>query len=352
MFLLAWIYGCIVNLRNWLFDMDILHSQSYDHPIIGVGNLTVGGTGKTPHTELLVGMMLEEGLTVATLSRGYKRKTHGFRIATAESTADEMGDEPMQMARRYPEITVAVDENRCHGIDSLLREKKPDVIVLDDVFQHRYVKPGLNILLVDYNRPAHSDRMLPAGRLREPFEGRKRADIVIVTKCPRGMTPIDFRVFEHDMALMPFQKLFFSTLRYGDLIPLFADQPLLPLKQLRQIDNALLVSGIANPEQLRQDLIPHCQRLSLLTFPDHHAFTKRDAERINETFRLLPADEKIIITTAKDAVRLRLIEDKLSKTVRTSIYVLPIKVEFLRDEERTFQRIVVDYVRKTQSKQL
>ena len=352
MFVLAWIYGCIVNLRNWLFDMDILHSQSYDHPIIGVGNLTVGGTGKTPHTELLVGIMLEEGLSVATLSRGYKRKTHGFRIASEVSTATEIGDEPLQMALRFPEITVAVDENRCHGIDCLLKERKPDVIVLDDAYQHRYVKPGLNILLIDYNRPAHSDRLLPAGRLREPFEGRNRADIVIVTKCPRKMTPIDFRVFEHDMRLMPFQKLFFSTLHYGDLIPLFADEPLLPLKNLRQKDNILLLTGIANPDQLHQDLMPYCQRISLLTFPDHHSFTKRDAERINETFRLLPADEKIIITTAKDAVRLRLIADKLSDAVRTALFILPIKVEFLRDEERTFQRIVMEYVRKTKSKLL
>ncbi|MCF0193743.1 MAG: tetraacyldisaccharide 4'-kinase [Bacteroidaceae bacterium] len=347
MFLLAWLYGCIVSFRNWLFDIDVLHTTSFAHPIIGVGNLTVGGTGKTPHTELLVRMMLEEGFSVATLSRGYKRKTHGFRLATKDSTASDIGDEPLQIATLFPDITVAVDENRVRGIRTLMQDAKPDVIILDDAFQHRYVRPGKNILLIDYNRPPFSDRLLPSGRLRESFDGRKRADMVIVTKCPSSLSPIDYRVFEEQLRLMPFQKLFFTSMVYADLQPLFTDAPQLPLKKLRDYDRALLITGIANPDRLHQDLIPLCQRITLLSYPDHHAFTPSDVERINTIFHDLPADERIIITTSKDAMRLRLVAQSLSEEVRQAIHVLPMQVRFLRDEQRTFQRIITDYVVQT-----
>lgn len=332
-----------------MFDNRILPVRQFNHPIIGVGNLTVGGTGKTPHTEFLVRTMLDEQLTVATLSRGYKRKTNGFRLASAQSTAKEIGDEPLQMSRTFPSITVAVDENRCHGIDLLLEDKQsaPDVIILDDAFQHRYVKPGLNILLIDYTQPAFTDHMLPRGRLREPFAGKNRADIVVVTKCPKHLTPIDFRIVEQELRLMPFQKLFFSTIEYDSLRPLFGDNDAtLPLKALRNIEHSLLLTGIANPEPLRQDLMRYGQRITPLTFADHHVFTHTDAEHINTTFKNLAADDKIIITTAKDATRLQEIEPLLSDKVKQALYVLPIHVAFLRNEERTFKRIITDYVRK------
>ena len=188
---LSWIYGIGVKLRNTLFSIGILKTRSFDVPVIAVGNITVGGSGKTPHVEYLT-RLLKNTFRTAVLSRGYKRKSSGFVQATAETTMPEIGDEPFQMKQKYPDVIVAVDKNRCHGIDTLVENDKDiDVILLDDAFQHRYVKPGINILLVDYHRLIIYDKLLPAGRLREPLSGKNRADIVIVTKCPKGMKPME-----------------------------------------------------------------------------------------------------------------------------------------------------------------
>ena len=206
---LSWIYGIGVKLRNTLFSIGILKTRSFDVPVIAVGNITVGGSGKTPHVEYLT-RLLKNTFRTAVLSRGYKRKSSGFVQATAETTMPEIGDEPFQMKQKYPDVIVAVDKNRCHGIDTLVENDKDiDVILLDDAFQHRYVKPGINILLVDYHRLIIYDKLLPAGRLREPLSGKNRADIVIVTKCPKGMKPMEYRVITKAMNLYPYQKLFF-----------------------------------------------------------------------------------------------------------------------------------------------
>ena len=219
---LSWIYGLIVGIRNMMFDCGLLHSESFDIPVISVGNLTVGGTGKTPHSEYLV-KLLQDKFQIGLLSRGYKRKTRGFLLANADTTMPEIGDEPFQMKLKFPNIHIAVDKNRRRGIHKLADEIKPvtDVIILDDAYQHRYVTPGVNILLMDYHRLICFDALLPAGRLREHQFNKRRADIVIVTKCPKTITPMEKRGISRSLELYPWQKLFFSTFRYGMLYNLF-----------------------------------------------------------------------------------------------------------------------------------
>ena len=215
------LYGTGVWLRNKLFDWNILKERSFPLPVISVGNITVGGTGKTPHTEYLIRLLSKE-YQVSVLSRGYKRKSKGFILSTTHSTVSEIGDEPYQMKQKYPHVHVAVDANRCNGIEQLCSHNitpETDVILLDDAFQHRYVKPGMNILLVNYHRLICNDMLLPAGKLRENPNGKHRAKIVIVTKCPKNITPIDLRVLTKQMELFPYQYLFFTTFEYGKLYP-------------------------------------------------------------------------------------------------------------------------------------
>ena len=254
----SWLYGLGVKLRNQLFDMGVLKSKSYDIPVISVGNITVGGTGKTPHTEYLV-RLLSKKYKVAVLSRGYKRKSKGFLLATPDTPVEQIGDEPFQMKRKFPDIYVAVDKDRCHGIERLCDKSVApdlDVIILDDAYQHRYVKPGVNILLVDYHRMIVEDRLLPAGRLREPKEGKNRANIVIVTKCPHDIKPMGIRVISKALNLYPYQKLYFSTFRYREMIPLFDKQASRrTLDQLAENEQVLLLTGIAMPEQMNIQLI-------------------------------------------------------------------------------------------------
>ena len=205
---IAALYGIGVNIRNQLFDWHILPSRSFNVPIISIGNITVGGTGKTPHTEYLI-KLLESEFQVGVLSRGYKRKSKGFVLATSETPMNQIGDEPYQIKQKFPHIHVAVDADRCHGIDKLCApEMTPEVevILLDDAYQHRYVNPGINILLVDYHRMISEDYLLPAGRLREPERGKSRANIVIVTKCPRDIKPMDYRIISKQIDLYPYQK--------------------------------------------------------------------------------------------------------------------------------------------------
>ena len=342
---LSWFYGVAVNLRNTLFSMGILKSRSFDVPVIAVGNITVGGSGKTPHVEYLV-RLLKETFHTAVLSRGYKRKSKGFVQAKADTTMPEIGDEPFQMKQKFPEVTVAVDKNRCHGIDMLVEnDKNIDVILLDDAFQHRYVKPGINILLVDYHRLIIYDKLLPAGRLREPLSGKDRADVVIVTKCPKDLKPMEYRVITKAMSLYPYQQLYFTAIDYGNLQPLFSQKApaVAALSQLKD-HHALLLTGIASPQQLTHDLSPLIPHLTPLTFSDHHNFKKKDVELINNSFAALP-EPKLIITTEKDATRLSLVEG-LSEEVRNHLYVLPISVCFLQGQEKLFNKQMIDYVHK------
>ena len=342
---LSWIYGSLIRLRNTLFEVGMLKSHSFDVPLISVGNITVGGTGKTPHVEYLI-RLLQDKFRVAVLSRGYKRKSRGFVIANEESTVKDIGDEPYQMKQKFPHVTVAVDKNRHNGINKLTEGeagKKIDVVLLDDAFQHRYVKPGINILLVDYHRLIIYDKLLPAGRLREPLSGKDRADIVIVTKCPRDLKPMEFRVITKAMCLYPYQHLYFTMLDYDALRPIYCGEER-PLDTISADDHILLLTGIASPRQMIVDLSPYSTHIQPLTFGDHHTFTARDVEKINETFADMPGP-KLIITTEKDATRLFGLKG-LSKEVRHNIYTLPVKIEFMLGQEETFNENIIGYVRK------
>ena len=343
---LSWIYGAVVSVRNTLFDNGVLKSRSFDIPVISVGNITVGGSGKTPHSEYLIDLLRKE-FKVAVLSRGYKRKTHGYRLAGVETTMPQIGDEPYQMHRKFPDAYVAVDANRCHGIDRLTTDeetKDTQVVVLDDAFQHRYVKPGLNILLVDYHRLIIYDELLPVGRLREPKKGKDRADIVIVTKCPKDTKPMGFRVLQRAMNLYPYQELYFTTMEQMPLTPMFAEGK--PLKETEHLPNVMLLSGIASPQQIVEDMKDKCESITPMHFRDHHQYTKSDAEAINMQYKMMKKPA-IIITTEKDATRLENLPN-LSAEVRAAMYVQPIRVTFMQDDEKRFNERIKSYVRKNQ----
>lgn len=343
---LSWLYGLGVGFRNLLFEAGLLKSRAYTIPIISVGNITVGGTGKTPHVEYLI-RLLKNKTKVAVLSRGYKRKSHGFVIADKDTPMRDIGDEPYQMKQKFPDITVAVDKKRTRGIDKLTSGEYVDdidVILLDDAFQHRYVKPGINILLVDYHRLIIYDELLPAGRLREPVKSKNRADIVIVTKCPADLKPMEFRVITKAMNLFPYQQLFFSTHEYGELVPLGGAEAQSKIEDSLAGKNVLLLTGIASPEQMRLDLQAYTESIHPLVFADHHNFRKKDIVRINEAFSALPSP-KIIITTEKDACRLKGVQG-LSDEVMQKLYVLPIHIRLMQNQENVFNQSIIGYVRK------
>lgn len=338
---LSWLYGLAVSLRNELFALGILKERSFSIPVISVGNITVGGSGKTPHVEYLI-RLLQDYIKVGVLSRGYKRKSHGYVLADDNSTMRDLGDEPYQIKQKFHDIYVAVDKNRCNGITRLTHDKATSnvgVILLDDAFQHRYVKPGLNILLVDYHRLIIYDRLLPAGRLREPLNGKQRADIVIITKCPRDLKPMEFRILTKAMDLFPYQQLFFTTIDYGTPKALFSDKTTSLNKY-----NVLLVTGIASPEQMENDMKHKCRSLTSLVFEDHHLFNTKDEQRINNAFERLPSP-KIIVTTEKDSTRLVNLNG-LTTEVRDAIFVLPIKVKFMLNQGELFNNKIISYVRK------
>ena len=350
----SWLYGLGVRLRNFMFDVGLLKSKDFSVPVIAVGNITVGGTGKTPHVEYLVDLLMKNH-KVAVLSRGYKRKTRGFVLADEKTTVSDIGDEPCQMKRKFPGLTVAVDPKRVRGIERLTAtDPDLDVVLLDDAFQHRYVKPGMNILLVDYHRLIIYDRLLPAGRLREPLNGKNRADVVIVTKCPRELNPMEFRVLTKAMGLFPYQQLYFTTLDYGELQPVFPSEQsgsqaeltgshAFTLKELKS-QHVLLLTGIASPQQLILDLEKYTPHIHPLLFSDHHNFTPKDVERINSELEGLP-QPRCIITTEKDAVRLMQVEG-LSREVRQSLYVLPVRIAFMLGDETKFNDNIKGYVLK------
>lgn len=342
---LSWLYGLGVRFRNLLFDLGVLKSRSFSIPVISVGNITVGGSGKTPHVEYLI-RLLRPKCKVAVLSRGYKRKSRGYLLANDSTTMREIGDEPYQMHTKFPDIFVAVDKKRCHGIDRIISDEETrdtDVILLDDAYQHRYVKPGINILLVDYHRLIIYDKMLPAGRLREPMTGKIRADIVIVTKCPKDLKPMSFRVLTRAMDLFPYQQLYFTCLDYDNLEGIFNGKEA-SLDDIKESDNVMLLTGIASPEQMIRDIKPHTENIHHLRFSDHHNFTADDILHINDMYKALPQGS-LIITTEKDASRLTAIEG-LSDEVKAHLYVLPIRVRVMLDQEEKFNQNIIDYVHK------
>ncbi|MDU1904387.1 MAG: tetraacyldisaccharide 4'-kinase [Dysgonomonas sp.] len=331
----SWLYGFIVFIRNKLFDWKILKQKEYDIPVICVGNITVGGTGKTPHIEYLV-KLLEPHYKVAVLSRGYKRKTSGFVLATTESNALDIGDEPYQIKNKFPDILVAVDSKRQRGIETLLSlppKERPNVILLDDAFQHRYVKPSYSILLTDYNRLMSSDELLPAGRLREPAYYAEKANMVIVTKCPPGVNPLELRLTANDLHVYPYQDLFYTTFRYGELTPVFGNsEDKLPLNALKDKE-VIVLTGIVNPRPMHRIIRKQTRKLLLMQYPDHYDFKKKDIEDLKVAFNNIPDDNKLIVTTEKDAARLRSMK-KLDDNLKKAIYYLPIQVVFINEGEQ------------------
>ncbi|OCX51749.1 tetraacyldisaccharide 4'-kinase [Mucilaginibacter sp. PPCGB 2223] len=334
----SWPYALVIIIRNLCYDAGLFKSQGFDIPVISVGNLDVGGAGKSPMTEYLI-RLLKGDHKLATLSRGYGRKTQGFLTASATATATESGDEPAQFKHKFPDITVAVCEKRVAGIEHL--KDNHDLIILDDAYQHRAVKPGLNILLFDYSRIFEPHFLLPAGNLREPFAGRKRADAIVVTKCPMDLT--DIRKERIKTRIKPFagQQLFFAGISYTALHGLNGD------KSNRVIDDettVFLLSGIANPKPLVNHLQKQAKQLIHHNYPDHHPYTLKNITKLADGFKACSAQKKLVITTEKDAQRLG--EQALQTIVKQlDILVLPIQVEFLENGQQ-FDQIIKNYVRE------
>ncbi len=346
----SWIYKGIVMGRNALYNNGILKRTEHDIPVICIGNITVGGTGKTPHIEYLI-QLLSTKYKVAVLSRGYKRRTRGFREVYIDNTVSEVGDEPLQIKQKYPHVSVFVDGNRNRAIYKMLERPidiRPDVVLLDDGYQHLSTKPSLSILLMDSNRPIYEDKFLPSGRLREPFSARMRANMVIVTKCSDALQPLDFRLFEKNLDLYPFQSLIFTSLQYGDLKPVFpdlAEEGRIYLNDLRK-KHVILVTGIAAPQTLIQKLERITYNLYTIEFPDHHDFKSSDIEKIKNKINQIKDEEgTLIVTTEKDAKRLQS-NKYLNEELKKIMYFIPVNVKFIESEEQEmFNNNIFDHVR-------
>lgn len=342
----SWAYGAGVWVRNTAFNIGLLPQEEFDVPVVSVGNITVGGTGKTPHVEYIVEALYRR-YHVAVLSRGYKRKTKGFILASNNMTPRDIGDEPYQIYRKYSGlITLAVCENRRKGIRELLRID-PDInlILLDDGFQHRYVKPKVNVVLVDYNRPPYEDRLMPLGSLREPIERLLRCDVVVVTKCPSDLTAMDIRMMKKNLDLFPSQRLYFSNIRYADPVPVFPVQSpqLTSLQWLHDDDALLCLTGIATPKPLVRYLRQFSTRIKVMHFDDHHFFTRRDFGDIFKVYNSLEGKRKFIITTEKDAVRI-MNNPYYPPTKRNCIFYIPMRVGFLEMEGANFIEGLVEMI--------
>jgi tetraacyldisaccharide 4'-kinase len=340
---LALLYGLAIYIRHRLFDAGIFHSKKYNIPVIGVGNLTVGGTGKTPMVEYLIQLLADQFKT-ATLSRGYERKSKGFVLATQYSDVNEIGDEPLQYYRKFRKsVTVAVDENRREGIEFLMQnDSKLELILLDDSFQHRYVSPGINILLTDFYNVYPEDHLLPVGKLRDLKRAAKRADIIIVTKTDRVMSPILRKGLIKLINPLPHQKVFFSFLEYGDYQPVSG----LELPMLEKKPSVIvLLTGIANPWPLQDYLISRCTELVNIEYQDHHQFTRKDIEHILNVFNDQFAKNKILLTTEKDMMRL-IKSPYFSRFKDVPLYYIPVKVRFHNPDSEAFDQIIIDYVSK------
>lgn len=323
-----WAYGFGVWVHNWLYESGLKPQKSFDVPVISVGNLTVGGTGKTPHVEYIVEALCHK-YNIAVLSRGYKRKTKGFILASPTSTPEQIGDEPYQINRKFGDrVRVAVVNNRKKGIERLLKMfPEINLVILDDAYQYRDVKPLVSILLLDSHRPVDKDTLLPLGRLREPQHATERADMIIITKCPDYLSPIDYRTISKTITTLGFQKLFFSGISYREILPVFNREAKysFSLESLTEEDSVLLVTGIAHPRAFVKYFKKFPFKVKVMRFPDHHNFTKNDLKNISRKFKGLEGKRKLIITTEKDSVRL-LHNPYYPYTLKPLTYYLPIKI--------------------------
>ncbi len=345
-FPIAFFYWIAVVIRNKFFDAEFLKSRSFPIPTIAVGNLSVGGTGKTPIVEYLI-RLLKDDFKLATLSRGYGRKSKGYVQASALSSPDEIGDEPTQFKQKFNEISVVVCEDRCLALDRM--DNEYDVVILDDAFQHRHVKPGLSILLFDYNKVFEFDWMLPFGNLREPKRGMKRAEIIIVTKTSKIFSPMERRRVESKINPQTHQQLFFSYLKYADLVGMSMHAKPRSLGDLDRKTRVILLTGIADASLLKAYLESNkLKNIVHLNYPDHHNYTLRDLERLKSEYAAIHNENKIIITTEKDAMRLK--HPRLETHLKdTPVYYLPIEAELHEKDKEKFDKVIVEYVRTNQS---
>jgi tetraacyldisaccharide 4'-kinase len=337
------LYGLITDFRNFLYDIGILQTREFAFPVICVGNITVGGTGKTPHTEYLVDL-LRKDFKVATLSRGYKRKSKGFLIATSSSTVNDIGDEPFQISRKFHDILVSVDKNRVHGVQKILDDyQDTEVIILDDGFQHRSLTPGFSILLSDYNRLIMRDYLLPFGDLRETKGNIRRADMILITKCPENISAIERRLIVKEINKSSYQNLYFTSFKYSPPVPLFKENEI----EVTQGSGCgvVLVTGIANPQPLKENLQLNYSEIIHLSFPDHYNFTEKDLKTISDAFMSLKSKTRYLFTTEKDAVRLREFIN-IAEPIRSAFFYIPVGIYFLNEDKDEFDNLIIDYVRK------
>jgi len=339
----ALLYGLIALLRNKFYDWGVIKSTKFALPVISVGNLSVGGTGKTPHVEYLI-KLLKKDYTVATLSRGYKRNSKGYFEAGMDSTAGEVGDEAVQKKQKFPEVAVVVNEKRVRGIKKLLADHpQTEVIILDDAFQHRSVKPGLNILLSDFHKLYPEDYPLPMGTLREFRSGAKRADMIVITKCPNTLSPITARRITSLIKPRDHQKLYFSFIKYGQISPVPGLKNVPDLA--RSVNNVLVFAGIANMYPLVDHVRQMANQVEVLRFSDHHKYSTQDLSKIKEAFDNIFARNKIIITTEKDAMRLFFpnIPDILKNL---PIFYIPIEIKIHKEYRAEFKDQIKNYVKE------
>lgn len=334
------LYGMVIYVRNWLFDNGIIKSIEFDFPIISVGNLTFGGTGKTPLIEYLI-RLLSQQFRIATLSRGYKRQSHGFKMAQNPPDAKVIGDEPALLKRKYPHVFVSVSESRTMAVPQILSlSPQTDVILLDDAFQHRSIQPGMSIILTKYSDLFTHDHILPMGSLREFRSAYKRADFIVVTKCPKEMKPEEKKRIIDEIKPKAGQVVFFSYIDYFAAY-LITDNKnrIAPHKDL----DVFLFTGIASSDDLKQFLEQHVKNLYSMSYPDHHPYDRVDIENVTEAFQNIESANKIMLTTEKDAVRLY--EHKewiLSK--KLPIYVLPIRMDFFQEDKKLFDSEIINYL--------
>ena len=339
LFPFAILYTFIVLIRNKMFDWGLLKSRSFDTPLIGVGNIRIGGTGKTPMSEYLI-EFLSDNFQVAFISRGYKRKTKGFVFSSTNTPPHEIGDEAYQIKKKFKEISVAVDENRPHGIEQLLKTKpETDVVILDDCFQHRYVKPGINILLTEYGKPLFRDYPLPMGDLREYRNAKNRADFIIVTKCP-FFTLVEKELAIRNLRPKPEQKVFFTTTEYEKTRPLW-DEAIAN----DEVQDVLMLTGIANPEPMFEYLCQKYNSVTKVNFPDHYDYRYSDLVKVENIFKNIAGDSKVIVTTEKDVVKLGQMK-KVPDEIKRNTFVLPIRFKFLFNDDIVFKKEIFRYVRK------
>lgn len=333
----AIVYGAVVFIRNRMYDKGIFQETTFNFPLICIGNIAVGGTGKSPMVEYLL-TFLQPRFKIATLSRGYKRKTKGYALANENTTALEIGDEPMQFHLKFPNVPVAVGEERLIAIPQLLHDV-PDLqaIILDDAFQHRAVKAGINIVLTEYNNLYIYDFFLPTGDLRDEWGSVKRADIIIVTKCPSDLSVEKKQKLLRNLHPLPKQQVYFTAIEYG--IPYHISQH--TKRSITDKDEILLVCGIANPKPLKDYLVQRAATYYQKNYTDHHIFTIDDLREIIEKFKSIDVPQKMILTTEKDAVRLTKFKQEL---VDLPLYVLPIRHQFLFHEAALFESAIVNYI--------